>query len=45
MTYAKWEKNVRLLDDHVMIWTETDTTGQVISAFTAHGETWQLKQA
>jgi uncharacterized protein (DUF697 family) len=45
MTFAKWETMVRYLNDTLMIWTTVDSTGQVTSAFTAHGQTWQLSKA
>jgi hypothetical protein len=44
MTFAKWETMVRYLNDKLHIWTEVDATGQVISAFTEHGQTWQLSK-
>lgn len=40
-SFAQWEKSVRLLDDQAMIWTEVDSSGQVVRAFTA-GQSWQL---
>ncbi len=42
MTYAKWEKNVRLLNDKIKIFTTLNEKGAVVSAFTESGEIWVL---
>jgi hypothetical protein len=44
MTFAKWETMARYLNDQLRIWTTVDASGQVISAFTEHGQTWQLSK-
>lgn len=35
MTFAQWEKKIRLFDEFVVIHTETDSSGAVIRAWTA----------
>lgn len=41
LTFAQWEKQMRLYDEYRLIWTWTDITGRVICARTGNFE-WTL---
>jgi hypothetical protein len=42
MTFAAWEKKIRLLDEFILIFTTMASDGTVTSAFTVNGNTWKL---
>lgn len=44
MTYAAWEKMVRLFQPYETIWTELGYAGQVVKAWTTDGMVWPVKE-
>lgn len=44
MTFAAWEKMVRLFAPYEVIWTELGSRGQVLKAWTLHGNKWPLQE-
>jgi len=45
MTFAQWEREVRMIDDTIVIHTECDHTGQVVRAWTAGGFEWRVEDS
>lgn len=41
MTFAAWEKMIRMFNPYVLIFTETDERGEVIKAWTQHYYGWE----
>lgn len=42
LTFARWESNVRFLDDTVQIYTSTGENDEVLSAFSNRGDVWKI---